>query len=107
MTTIIPILPAALFTAALNAVPPVLSTIHSHNVGILNNAIVITNPRHSITVVGVAKGANRNSLSEKDFLILDPWGGNLKSLEEASVGYIDLDSSWDLIIPVKSDMTKN
>jgi len=56
---------------------------------------------HSVTLVGVAKDADRNNLSLADFLVVDPWGGVVKSLEHAASGYT-LHPTWDLIIPVKN-----
>jgi len=55
---------------------------------------------HSVTLVGVAKNADRNNLSKADFLVIDPWGGVVKSLKDAASGYT-LHTTWELIIPVK------
>ena len=56
---------------------------------------------HSVTLVGVVKNADRDNLSMGDFLVVDPWGGVVKSLEQAASGYT-LHPTWDLIIPVKN-----
>lgn len=55
---------------------------------------------HSVTLVGVEKNADRDNLCMADLLVIDPWGGVVKSLEDAASGYT-LDTTWDLIIPVK------
>ena len=55
---------------------------------------------HSVTLVGVAKNADRNNLCKDDFLVIDPWGGVVWSLEDAASGYT-LHTTWELIIPVK------
>ena len=58
------------------------------------------NNGHSITVIGVEKNSKRSSLTTSDFIVADPWGGVIKPLKQASIGYT-LHPSWDLIIPVK------
>ena len=55
---------------------------------------------HSVTLVGVKENADRSTLSLDDFLVIDPWGGVVKSLKHAASGYT-LHTTWDLIIPAK------
>ena len=55
---------------------------------------------HSVTLVGVKENADRSNLSLDDFIVIDPWGGVVKSLKHAASGYT-LHTTWDLIIPVK------
>lgn len=51
---------------------------------------------HVVTVVGVKQNANINNLSLGDFLIVDPWGGTICSLNS----YKSLDCGWALRIPI-------
>ncbi len=51
---------------------------------------------HVVTVVGVAQGASRSSLSLSDFLIVDPYGGAVRSLSY----FNSLDCGWALRVPV-------
>lgn len=51
---------------------------------------------HVVTVVGVKQGADINSLSLSDFLIVDPWGGNISTLNT----YKSLDCGWALRIAI-------
>ena len=55
---------------------------------------------HSVTLVGMYENANKDNLILDDFLVIDPWDGVVKSLEDVAVGYT-LHPTWDLIIPVK------
>ena len=40
---------------------------------------------HAVVIVGVKEGADTNNLSPNDFLVIDPWDGQTKSLSE--IGY--------------------
>lgn len=51
---------------------------------------------HVVTIVGVKSDANTNSLSLEDFLIVDPWGGTICTLNT----YTSLDCGWGLRIPI-------
>lgn len=51
---------------------------------------------HVVTIVGVAQGASRSSLSLNDFLIVDPYGGAVRTLSY----FNSLDCGWALRIPV-------
>ncbi len=53
---------------------------------------------HTVTVVGIQKGADINNLSYDDFLIVDPWDGKVKKLSEQSRTIGD-NSGWSLKIP--------
>lgn len=47
---------------------------------------------HSVTVVGVANGTDRASVSQNDFLVIDPTDGCVKKLSE--VGYTTYSGCW-------------
>jgi len=52
---------------------------------------------HVVTVVGIREGAQRNTLTIDDILIVDPFGGNICSLN----AYESIDCSWGLRIPIE------
>ena len=56
---------------------------------------------HSVTVVGIKEGVNRESVSTQNLLVIDPNGGKVHTLAQALTNYTGLNSSWELIIPVK------
>lgn len=45
---------------------------------------------HAVTIVGLKEGTDPNNLTMNDFLVVDPWGGEVKSLAECR--YIGLDN---------------
>ena len=51
---------------------------------------------HVVTIVGVAQDANRSSLTRNDFLIVDPYGGAIRTLAYFS----SLDCEWALRVPI-------
>ena len=51
---------------------------------------------HVVTVVGVNQNAARSSLTLSDFLIVDPYGGTIRTLSY----YNSLDCEWALRIPI-------
>lgn len=52
---------------------------------------------HVVTIVGVNQSADKNSLSLGDFLIVDPNGGSICTLD----AYSSLDCGWGLRIPIE------
>jgi hypothetical protein len=50
---------------------------------------------HVVTIVGVRNNASSANLSLSDFLIVDPWGGDIEALDT----YTGIDTSWSLRIP--------
>lgn len=53
---------------------------------------------HSVVVVGVKEGVDKD-LSAKDFLVIDPWGGKIRTLKESMGNSYTVSVSWALIIP--------
>ena len=51
---------------------------------------------HVVTIVGVKQTAKTGSLSLGDFLIVDPWGGSVTTLDK----YTSIDCGWSLRIPL-------
>ena len=39
---------------------------------------------HAVTIVGVSETADINNLKMSDFLVVDPWGGEVKSLDQVN-----------------------
>lgn len=70
---------------------------------VLNNRMPVivgvkgpTTSSHVVTVVGVNQNAARSSLTLSDFLIVDPYGGAIRTLSY----YNSLDCEWALRIPI-------
>lgn len=59
------------------------------------NPVVARVTGHSVTVVGIRKGADPNNLTAADFLIADPADGKVKALSESR----KIDTSWGLRVP--------
>lgn len=52
---------------------------------------------HVVTIVGVKHNSDENNLTLEDFLIVDPWGGTICTLNT----YTSLDCGWGLRIPIE------
>lgn len=51
---------------------------------------------HVVTIIGVSQNADYSDLSLGDFLIVDPWGGTVETLDT----YTSIDCGWGLRIPI-------
>lgn len=52
---------------------------------------------HVVTAVGVLSNADYDNLSLSDILIVDPYGGEVTSLEK----YTGIDTGWGLRVPIE------